>query len=320
MTEIKSSSEEKAMPTGKQLNVQNATVTTATIEVKTLTIGARQVTQGIFKQLIEEPLIAEDGTLNGVPWGHVTWHPDGCTKDNHWHIVWQRGESLRRAHVVKETFFGTFYCPEADALLEHLVSRAAHGLAPVPNVQMRSGGTVANLDEAINRETHVNVEADVLETVREVSHLHSELTRLEAAVIRPLSEYEAEPVYPNKPSELALFVRRAVSLGAEIALAPNLVEVSIKADGANEPGLRAIEGPLLELLKRSRFVNQVAGTRERLALALAKLDDEIAASGVGWEGAVSAFGAAVRAEAERRGRHHEVRTTLAQLPQLFIGG
>jgi len=62
--------------TTKQLTVNNATVTTMAVEVKTLTIGARQVTQGIFKQLIEEPLIAEDGTLNGVPWGHVTWHPD----------------------------------------------------------------------------------------------------------------------------------------------------------------------------------------------------------------------------------------------------
>jgi hypothetical protein len=106
--------EEKMMTTGKQLNVQNATVTTATIEVKTLTIGARQVTQGIFKQLIEEPLIAEDGTLNGVPWGHVNYCSDDCGsyhyRDSrpgvqrdwdrgHRHFIWQRGTTLYRCVV-----------------------------------------------------------------------------------------------------------------------------------------------------------------------------------------------------------------------------
>lgn len=101
---------------GKRLTVHNASVTTMTVEVKTLTIGARQVTQGIFKQLIEEPLIARDGTLNGVPWGHVTWHPsgndcgsysfrdsNGTWRDGrdrgHRHVVWQRGDSLYRCLV-----------------------------------------------------------------------------------------------------------------------------------------------------------------------------------------------------------------------------
>jgi hypothetical protein len=88
----------------RQLTVQNASVTTVAIEVKAFMIGARQVTQGIFKQLIEEPLIAEDGALNGVPWGHVTWHPDRCDyhSNRHWHIVWQRGEELRRAWEFEE--------------------------------------------------------------------------------------------------------------------------------------------------------------------------------------------------------------------------
>lgn len=100
----------------KQLTVHNASVTTMTVEVKTLTIGARQVTQGIFKQLIEEPLIAEDGTLNGVPWGRVNYCPDGngcggytmitiqgsagrSYDSKHMHIVWQRGDQLFRSTV-----------------------------------------------------------------------------------------------------------------------------------------------------------------------------------------------------------------------------
>lgn len=104
--------------TGRKLTAHNASVTTMTVEVKTLTIGTRQVTQGIFRQLIEEPLIAEDGSLNGVPWGHVSWHPDGkhCgyysrrrsdgraeerpRRDNgHLHVVWQRRAALYRSLV-----------------------------------------------------------------------------------------------------------------------------------------------------------------------------------------------------------------------------
>lgn len=86
------------MPT--QLTTQNATITTATIEVKALTIGARQVTLAVFRQLREEPLIAEGGTLNGAPWGTVNYHPDKCADaKEHLHVVWQQGDELRRAYV-----------------------------------------------------------------------------------------------------------------------------------------------------------------------------------------------------------------------------
>ena len=115
--------------TTKQLTVQNASINTMAIEVKTLTIGARQVTQGIFRQLIEEPLIAEDGALNGVPWGHVTWHPDKCDGAHaHWHIVWQRGEDLRRARVDRYPDFENarglqdeFECDESAQFINVLV-------------------------------------------------------------------------------------------------------------------------------------------------------------------------------------------------------
>lgn len=85
----------------KQLTTQNATITTAAVEVKTLTISGKQVTLAVFRQLREEPLIAEDGTLNGVPWGIVNYHPDKCSDSffPHWHVVWQHGTELRRARV-----------------------------------------------------------------------------------------------------------------------------------------------------------------------------------------------------------------------------
>jgi hypothetical protein len=102
-----------------QLTVHNAQVSTATVEIRTLTIDGKQVTLAVFRQLPDEPLIAEDGTLRGVPWGRVNYHPDKvpgtdgwghlprpvpCTSEDsvygeHIHVVWQKGAELRRAIV-----------------------------------------------------------------------------------------------------------------------------------------------------------------------------------------------------------------------------
>ncbi|WP_326646072.1 hypothetical protein OG884_15585 [Streptosporangium sp. NBC_01755] len=85
----------------KILTTQNAQITTAAVEVKTLTISGKQVTLAVFRQLRERPLIAADGTLDGVPWGIVNYHPDKCGDSpfEHWHIVWQSGAELLRARV-----------------------------------------------------------------------------------------------------------------------------------------------------------------------------------------------------------------------------
>jgi hypothetical protein len=89
------------------LTVQNAEIKTAAVEVRTLTISGKQVTLAVFRQLLEADLIAEDGTLNGVPWGTVNYHPDKCADGSkHWHIVWQRGSDLLRARVQHRIVFG----------------------------------------------------------------------------------------------------------------------------------------------------------------------------------------------------------------------
>lgn len=87
----------------KVLTTQNAQITTATVQVKTLTISGKQVTLSVFRQLREEALISYDGTLNGVPWGYVNYHPDKCGgQADHWHVVWQFGADLLRSKVTKK--------------------------------------------------------------------------------------------------------------------------------------------------------------------------------------------------------------------------
>lgn len=84
----------------KQLTTQNATITTATVQMNTLTVSGKQVTLAVFRQLREQAVIAEDGSINGAPWGNVNYHPEKCeAADEHLHTVWQLGSELRRSYV-----------------------------------------------------------------------------------------------------------------------------------------------------------------------------------------------------------------------------
>lgn len=100
------------------LTVHNAEIKTAAVEIRTLTISGKQVTLAVFRQLREDPLIAEDGTLNGVPWGTVNYHPDKCgNATEHWHMVWQRGPDLLRSRVNKVPGFPSFRSDDANAFM-----------------------------------------------------------------------------------------------------------------------------------------------------------------------------------------------------------
>jgi hypothetical protein len=113
------------MPT--QLTTETATITTATIQIQTLTIGRKQVTLAVFRQLREEPLIAEDGTLNGVPWGIVNYHPERCASPAHWHVVWQQGNELLRARVDHQGPAGKFWSKTGDAFVSAHVREVLEG-------------------------------------------------------------------------------------------------------------------------------------------------------------------------------------------------
>lgn len=85
-----------------KIRAKEAVVKTATIAVRSLTLNSKQVTLSVFRQLIKEDLIdAETEQLRGVPWGTVNYFWGDC-KDNHLHIVWQKGEELRRACVYNQ--------------------------------------------------------------------------------------------------------------------------------------------------------------------------------------------------------------------------
>ncbi|MEU0035509.1 hypothetical protein [Streptomyces sp. NPDC006333] len=132
----------------KQLTTQNASITTVAVEVQALTISGKQVTLSVFRQLQEESVVAHDGTLNGVPWGYVNYHPDKCSDDAaHWHIVWQQGAELRRSRVDREPRWKLVDSLEADQLLNASVL----SWATDPDSPFKRCPQQANTDAAASR-------------------------------------------------------------------------------------------------------------------------------------------------------------------------
>lgn len=79
---------------------REATIRTAVVEIKALTVSGKQVTLAVFRQLEEERLVeAGTGKLLGLPWGRVNYHAGCDDQGEHLHVVWQKGSELRRALV-----------------------------------------------------------------------------------------------------------------------------------------------------------------------------------------------------------------------------
>jgi hypothetical protein len=81
------------------IHVKDAKLSTATIEVRHLVVSDRKMTLSVFRQIPHEILINfEKGVLVGDVWGHVNywWGSTERETSESLHIVWQKGEELRR--------------------------------------------------------------------------------------------------------------------------------------------------------------------------------------------------------------------------------
>jgi hypothetical protein len=112
------------------LTVHNAEIRTATVEVKTLAMSGKQVTLAVFRQLREQTLINDDGSLNGQPWGSVNYHADKCADAaEHLHVVWQLGSDLFRDRVSLDVTYPRWIEAEsATAWVDAKVREEATGM------------------------------------------------------------------------------------------------------------------------------------------------------------------------------------------------
>jgi hypothetical protein len=265
----------------KQLTVHNATITTASVQVKTLTISGKQVTLAVFRQLREEQLVADDGTLNGVPWGYVNYHPDKCESGNpHLHVVWQNGDDLLRARVDTKPGFewkgsdGHAHVPvEASQYLASQVREWMHG---------RTDDCPVDIDESGRSRFGRRAEG------------------------QPMGSPYGFPVWAKVTPSMA----RAIDAKEEADASERLLE------GMLESGMRYGMPVTPEHIAERRA--DTAKALEGFADVRTAMDAEIGQLGLSHGQLAEAMNAAVHAEHLRRQRHRDVRTALADLPQLFI--
>lgn len=92
------------------IRIDAASVATISVTIQALKIGRKQMTQSVFRQLKDEaPYDLENLKLKGVVWGWVNYHWGICeVRYGHRHLVWQLGDELRRATVVRDLSYGDY--------------------------------------------------------------------------------------------------------------------------------------------------------------------------------------------------------------------
>lgn len=186
---------------------RNTTTETATVQISTLNVNGKSMTQGIFRQITQQQVINHAGRIDGTPWGRVNYHPDRCDDaPEHLHIVWQADDQLRRAHVSAplHAFFQHRLAPQYAMVL--IAEGATRG---DPNSPLRvysspeePGGAVARfnlrgvsfrapLDRVFLRAWDRDSEADHLIKEIRMSYPETLNSSRQAAESLPTEEYKA---------------------------------------------------------------------------------------------------------------------------------
>ncbi|MEU1293030.1 hypothetical protein ABZ439_11450 [Streptomyces sp. NPDC005840] len=127
-----------------QPTADSTSIETATVQIRTLNVGAKQMTQGIFRQLLTEQTISTSGHVRGTPWGIVNYHPDRCEDaKEHLHVVWQSGAELRRAYVsapefayLRHPLVGEYVTALVFEGVRRAVGRVGHGSLRITRASM----------------------------------------------------------------------------------------------------------------------------------------------------------------------------------------
>ena len=262
----------------KRLTPQNATITTASVQIKTLTVGGKQVTQAVFRQLREEHLVSKDGYLNGVPWGYVNYHPDKCADYRpHRHVVWQQGEDLLRSQVNNDPDFidrdGSaipFEPVEASFLLE---GRIHQWLLGAPDVEKLPRGLRHRYGSPAQGHSYIQIEA------------------------RRTSWTDNSIYVVGEPSDQA-------ADAVQLRLRGYTPARPWKDDDSD--------------FSRKYELEQSREHDTKVAAAIDALLEEMAAYGQSPERIEIEYGHVIAAEVARRQRHVDLLKSLADLPQLFI--
>lgn len=121
------------------LTAQAAELTTATVQIQKLVVNRKQVTLAVFRQLYEERLYDwRTWKPAGTPWCRVNHHPDKCSDaSTHEHVVWQKGNELRRDRISVATTHPWWHFPNFGFVDDEVLCLAAVGIAGVKGEDAR---------------------------------------------------------------------------------------------------------------------------------------------------------------------------------------
>ena len=89
----------------RKINVEDARLKTAFIEIKAISINNKQMTLSVFRQVPEEDIIDLNTVqLKGVPWGKVNYFWGNINPKNKVNLLWQKDNELRRC-IIDSNFF-----------------------------------------------------------------------------------------------------------------------------------------------------------------------------------------------------------------------
>ena len=104
-----------------KIEISDAKVSTAQVEVKTLAIKGKQVTLAVFRQIDKVNIMSLDVenaryVLRGFPWGRVNYCTNSCVGE-HLHILWQFEDELRTC-IVEEKIWRNSRLYKYDGLVK----------------------------------------------------------------------------------------------------------------------------------------------------------------------------------------------------------
>ncbi|MCZ4605348.1 hypothetical protein O3S80_16655 [Streptomyces sp. Lzd4kr] len=176
-------------------------IETGTVEIKTLKVDGKQMTQAFFRQLIEQPVISTVGRINGTPWGVVNYHPDSCENSGeHLHVIWQCNGQLRRAFtpaperaLVRHSLIGEFVTARVVEGERRPVPWTPGG--PLSISRMASVGEVAAIVNVRGVQFYSPVSVALLnawerqsDSPAQADHLRAEFARAYDRELRPAAE------------------------------------------------------------------------------------------------------------------------------------
>ena len=98
---VRTATKKKTEPEIEQvaLPIEVASIEERQATIRVLTIGARQITQTLYRQIVEEDVIdGETGRLRGSIWGWVNLHDKDCDEiGGHHHVIWEDNGQLKRS-------------------------------------------------------------------------------------------------------------------------------------------------------------------------------------------------------------------------------